>query len=59
MDGFHLAQLNIGRLHHPLDSEETAEFDAALADLLAVVRAARLSRDRQGKRLSRLLDEFS
>jgi guanylate kinase len=34
-------------------------FDVALADLQAVVRAARLSRDRRHDRLSRLLDEFS
>jgi len=33
-------------------------FDVALADLQAVVRAARLSRDRWANRLSRLLDEF-
>jgi guanylate kinase len=33
-------------------------FDVAVADLQAVVRAARLSRDRRGNRLSRLLDEF-
>ena len=35
------------------------QFDAALADLQAVVRAARLSRERRNARLSRLLDEFS
>ncbi|MBL0141992.1 MAG: guanylate kinase [Betaproteobacteria bacterium] len=34
------------------------QFDVALADLSAVVRAARLSRDRRGNRLSRLLEEF-
>jgi guanylate kinase len=34
------------------------QFDIALADLQAVVRAARLSRDRRGNRLSRILDEF-
>lgn len=34
------------------------QFDAAVADLQAVVRAARLSRDRGLARLSRLLDEF-
>lgn len=33
-------------------------FDVALADLQAVVRAARLSRERRGNRLLRLLDEF-
>ena len=33
-------------------------FDVAVADLQAVVRAARLSRDRRQNRLSRLLDEF-
>jgi guanylate kinase len=34
------------------------DFEAAVADLQAVVRAARLSRDRRRKRLDRLLDEF-
>ena len=34
------------------------DFEAALADLQAVVRAARLSRDRRRQRLDRLLDEF-
>jgi guanylate kinase len=34
------------------------QFDVALADLAAVVRAARLSRDRRANRLSRLLEEF-
>jgi len=34
------------------------QFDVALADLQAVVRAARLSRERRADRLSRLLDEF-
>ena len=34
------------------------QFDAALADLQAVVRAARLSRERGASRLSRLLEEF-
>jgi guanylate kinase len=34
------------------------QFAVALADLQAVVRAARLSRDRRGNRLSRILDEF-
>ena len=34
------------------------QFDAAVADLQAVVRAARLSRERRFARLSRLLDEF-
>ncbi|HEX4942756.1 MAG TPA: guanylate kinase [Usitatibacteraceae bacterium] len=34
------------------------QFDVALADLQAVVRVARLSRDRRAGRLSRLLDEF-
>lgn len=33
-------------------------FDDAAADLQAVVRAARLSRDRRRERLDRLLDEF-
>ena len=34
------------------------QFDVALADLQAVVRAARLSRERRASRLSSLLDEF-
>jgi guanylate kinase len=34
------------------------KFEVALADLQAVVRAARLSRERRGNRLSSLLDEF-
>lgn len=33
-------------------------FDVALADLMAVVRAARLSRERQQERLAKLKDEF-
>ncbi len=33
-------------------------FDEAVADLKAVVRAARLSRERRASRLSRLLEEF-
>jgi hypothetical protein len=39
MDGWHVAQLNIGRLHHPLDSAETAEFDAALGPINALAEA--------------------
>ena len=39
MDGFHVAQLNIGRLHHTLDSEETAEFNAALGPINALAEA--------------------
>ena len=39
MDGFHLAQLNVGRLHHPLDSAETAEFNAALGPINALAEA--------------------
>ncbi len=34
------------------------QFDAAVADLQAVVRAARLSRERRAARLARLIDEF-
>jgi guanylate kinase len=34
------------------------QFDVALADLKAVVRASRLSRERRRNRLSRVLDEF-
>jgi guanylate kinase len=33
-------------------------FDSAVADLVAVVRAARLSRERQRGRLEKLMDEF-
>ena len=33
-------------------------FDSALADLMSVVRAARLSRERQRARLAKLTDEF-
>ncbi len=36
---FHLAQLNIGRLHHGLDSAETAEFTAALGPINALAEA--------------------
>jgi hypothetical protein len=32
----HLAQLNIGRLHHPLDATESAEFAAALEPINAI-----------------------
>ena len=39
MDGVHIAQLNIGRLHHSLDSEETAEFNAALGPINALAEA--------------------
>ncbi|HUS42869.1 MAG TPA: DUF3291 domain-containing protein [Ilumatobacteraceae bacterium] len=39
MDGFNVAQLNIGRLHHALDSEETAEFNAALGPINALAEA--------------------
>ena len=39
MDGFHLAQLNVGTLHHALDSEETAEFQAALDPINALAEA--------------------
>ena len=39
MDGFHLAQLNIGRLNHPLDADETAEFNLALGPINALAEA--------------------
>lgn len=39
MDGFHVTQLNIGRLHHALDSEETAEFNVALGPINALAEA--------------------
>lgn len=35
----HLAQFNIGRLHHPLDSAETAEFAAAIDPVNALAEA--------------------
>lgn len=39
MDTFQIAQLNIGRLHHALDAEETAEFSAALGPINALAEA--------------------
>ena len=39
MDTTHVAQLNIGRLHHPLDSDETAEFTNALGPINALAEA--------------------
>ncbi len=39
MDGHHVAQLNIARLHHPLDAPETAEFDAAIGPINALAEA--------------------
>ncbi|HYN31623.1 MAG TPA: DUF3291 domain-containing protein [Ilumatobacteraceae bacterium] len=39
MDALHLAQLNVGRLHHPLDSDETAEFNLALGPINALAEA--------------------
>ncbi len=36
----HLAQLNVGRLHKPLDAPETAEFVAALDPINALAEAA-------------------
>jgi hypothetical protein len=39
MEGFHVAQLNIGRLHHSLDAVETAEFNAALGPINALAEA--------------------
>ena len=39
MDAVHLAQLNIGRLHHPLDSEQTQEFNSALGPINALAEA--------------------
>ena len=40
MTGYHLAQLNVARLRHPLDSEESAEFVAALAPINELAEAA-------------------
>ncbi len=39
MADFHVAELNIGRLHHALDSEETAEFNVALGPINALAEA--------------------
>jgi hypothetical protein len=39
MDRFHVAQLNIARLHHPLDSEGSAEFNAAIDPINALAEA--------------------
>ena len=39
MEHLHVAQLNIGRLHHPLDAEENAEFAAALGPINALAEA--------------------
>jgi hypothetical protein len=39
MRPLHVAQLNIGRLHHSLDAEETAEFTAALGPINALAEA--------------------
>ena len=35
----HLVQFNIGRLHHPLDAEENAEFVASLEPINAIAEA--------------------
>jgi hypothetical protein len=37
---WHLAELNIGRLHHPLEHPDTAEFVAALDHVNALAEAA-------------------
>jgi Domain of unknown function (DUF3291) len=39
-DQWHLAELNIGRLHQPLDHPDTAEFVAALDHVNALAEAA-------------------
>jgi hypothetical protein len=39
MEHLHVAQLNIGRLHHPLDADESAEFSAALEPINALAEA--------------------
>lgn len=36
---YHLAQLNLARLRHPLDADETAEFVAALEPVNAIAEA--------------------
>jgi hypothetical protein len=38
--GHHLAQINVGRLHRPLDAAETAEFVEALGPINALAEAA-------------------
>jgi hypothetical protein len=40
MDGHHVAQLNVGRLHHALDAPETAEFQAALGPINALAETS-------------------
>lgn len=40
MTGHHLAQINVGTLHHPLDAPETAEFVAALGPINELAEAA-------------------
>ncbi|MGI9644303.1 MAG: DUF3291 domain-containing protein [Ilumatobacteraceae bacterium] len=37
---FHLAQLNVGRLHHPLDHEASAEFERALDPINALAESS-------------------
>ena len=39
-DGFHLAQLNIGRMVAPIDAPEVADFVAALDPVNAIADAA-------------------
>jgi Domain of unknown function (DUF3291) len=36
MTGWHVAQLNVGRLHHPIDAPETADFVANLDPVNAI-----------------------
>jgi hypothetical protein len=40
VSGHHLAQINVGTLHRPLDAPETAEFVAALEPINALAEAA-------------------
>lgn len=40
MSDHHLAQINVGRLRHPLDAPETAEFVAALDRINALAEAS-------------------
>jgi hypothetical protein len=40
MTGHHLAQINVGWLHHPLDAPETAEFVEALGPINALAEEA-------------------
>jgi hypothetical protein len=40
MEGHHVAQLNIARLHHPLDAAESAEFERAIGPINALAESS-------------------